>query len=147
MNDHIEARFIVFNDVAEMLLIEQVPDGWVPPGGGSEAGETPTQATIREVREESEIDIEIIKLLWCTETYNPEPDQLNLGYMFLGRVFGGELGSDERRAGFFPRSEFESLGAYKHIDWPDSIFWQLLKTEPIWPIMTRWGPRLLHEFR
>ena len=143
MNHRIEARVIVFNEAEEMLLIEQVPGWWIPPGGGGEKGETPTQAAIREVREESGIDVEIVKLLWCTEAYDAEYDQLNLGYVFLGHVIGGQLSSDEHCASFFPRSEFANLGVHKHVSWPDGIFWQLLKTDladydPM-------GPRLLHK--
>ncbi len=58
---------------------------------------------------------------------------------------GGELGSDEDYPGFFPRSEFANLGVYKHVDWPDGIFWQLLKTD-----LADYDPRghrLSHESR
>ena len=145
MNYRIEARVIIFNDIGKMLLVEQVPGWWIPPGGGSEAGETPTQAAIREVREESGIDVEIVRLLWCTETYDAEFDQLRLGYVFLGRIIGGKLGSDEHCAGFFSRSEFANLDVYKHVDWPDGILWRVLRTnltdyDPM-------GPRFLHESR
>jgi 8-oxo-dGTP pyrophosphatase MutT (NUDIX family) len=54
---------------------------WNFPGGGIEAGETPEEACIREVKEETGYDIAIIKLIHLE----------NNKYTYLANVVGGEL--------------------------------------------------------
>lgn len=57
----ISAAAIVVNDKNEILLIKGPRRGWEMPGGQVEEGESLSQAAIRETKEESGIDIEIIK--------------------------------------------------------------------------------------
>lgn len=67
-------------------------DLWTFPGGSIEAGETPEQAAIREVKEEVCLDIELLRLL-CRV---PRVTATGIYYCYLGRVIGGEarLGHD-----------------------------------------------------
>ena len=122
MNYRIAGRVIVPDDTGKILLVEQVVDFWIIPGGGVEEGETPSQAAIREVCEETGLGVELVKLLWCTENYNPEFDQLSLHLIYLGRRLAGKLGSGEFRAGFFDRSELERMER-----WPGGEFWKRLR--------------------
>ncbi|WP_456290027.1 NUDIX domain-containing protein [Paenibacillus sp. AK002] len=73
----------------EVLMVRQyVQRGdivWNYPGGGIEEGETPEEACIREVKEETGFEVEIIKLL----NYN------NDKYTFKAEIIGGALGLDK----------------------------------------------------
>ncbi|MGB4768748.1 MAG: NUDIX domain-containing protein [Candidatus Saccharimonas sp.] len=56
------------------------------PGGGIEAGETNEQATIREIKEEASLDIEVEKLV-----YELHHDNGDIHYYFLCRYLKGEI--------------------------------------------------------
>src|SRR5882724_11015002 len=50
----------VANDLGEILMIERSDNGlWAIPGGAQDIGETTSDAVVREVREETGIDIEV----------------------------------------------------------------------------------------
>ena len=50
---------IIFNDKNEVLLIKQNSGNWGFPKGHMEKGETEVQTAIREIKEETNVDIEI----------------------------------------------------------------------------------------
>jgi 8-oxo-dGTP diphosphatase len=99
----LSAAAIVVNDKNELLLIKGPRRGWEMPGGQVEEGESLSQAAIRETKEESGIDIEIIK--FCGIFQNVENSICNT--LFLAKPIGGELtiSSESSEVGFFPMEE------------------------------------------
>lgn len=63
---------------------------WIVPGGMIEEGEYSREAAVREVKEETGLDISVKKLLWVEEGKN-EKGQVGYIHYFLGEVIGGEL--------------------------------------------------------
>jgi non-canonical purine NTP pyrophosphatase (RdgB/HAM1 family) len=58
---HYTASALVFGTDDRVLLIDHVKSGlWLPPGGHIEPGETPAEAAVREVREETGVEARII---------------------------------------------------------------------------------------
>ncbi len=54
---------VIFDDHDRVLLCHRRDiDAWNLPGGGVEQGETPWDATVREVREEVGVDAEVVRL-------------------------------------------------------------------------------------
>src|SRR5690606_15241300 len=108
----VSAAAIVINDKNELLLIKGPRRGWEMPGGQVEEGESLTQAAIRETKEESGIDIEIIK--FCGIFQNVGNSICNT--LFLARPVGGALTISEESldAGFFPIEE-----ALDKVQWRD----------------------------
>lgn len=52
---------IVRDDAGRVLMIERADNGlWAVPGGAQDIGETTVQAAVRETREETGIDVEVI---------------------------------------------------------------------------------------
>jgi len=59
----VDVRAFVLKD-DKVLLVKERSDGlWTLPGGFADVGETPSQAVIRETKEESGFDVEVIRLL------------------------------------------------------------------------------------
>jgi ADP-ribose pyrophosphatase YjhB (NUDIX family) len=80
---------------------------WVLPGGAVEEGETPEEAAVREVREETALEVRLERLLFVD---GPRQDGSIVikspRYTFLGQVVGGVLCSQEDRAGGHPEKGF-----------------------------------------
>ena len=128
LNCSINTRVIVPDDAGRILLVEQNPeeDFWIIPGGRVEEAETPRQAAKREVREETGLDVDIIRLIWYTEQYYHEYNMLGLCFIYLGRVCAGELGAGEQHADFFSPSEMECMNVVPTSILPKGSFWKLL---------------------
>jgi ADP-ribose pyrophosphatase YjhB (NUDIX family) len=59
----VDVRGAVFRD-ARILLVREKEDGfWTLPGGWADAGESPSAAVVKEIREESGFDVEAVKVL------------------------------------------------------------------------------------
>jgi 8-oxo-dGTP pyrophosphatase MutT (NUDIX family) len=108
----VSAAAIVINDQNELLLIRGPRRGWEMPGGQVEEGESLSQAAIRETKEESGIDIEIIR--FCGIFQNVRNGICNT--LFLAKPVGGEfVQTDESlESGFFPINE-----ALNKVTWKD----------------------------
>ncbi len=97
---------VVFDDQERILLGHRRDmDLWDLPGGGADPGELPTEATIRETKEETGLDVEVVRLLGIGVR------ESLLGFVFLCRAVGGELTStDETDAvAFFARSDLPEM--------------------------------------
>jgi 8-oxo-dGTP diphosphatase len=98
---------------------EPEPGAWTLPGGGVDFGEHPDDAVIRELREESGLNGEIVELegvfshLYAGSPYADGADLHFLGVLYRVNVTGGELtdeveGSTDR-CGWFARDEVRGL--------------------------------------
>jgi len=59
----LDTRGIVFRDDRILLVQEREDGGWTLPGGWADIGESPSETTVREVREESGYETRAVKLL------------------------------------------------------------------------------------
>lgn len=90
---------MVLNNEHQILLVKSFKRGWEFPGGFVEQGESLRAAAVREVKEESGIDIQV------TGFYGIDQNVVNSTciVIFEGRAIGGKLTqSDENQdVGFF----------------------------------------------
>ncbi len=76
---------------------------WFLPGGGAQGDETAAEATVREMREETGLEVEILRLVGVylyTGEYKRDHN-----FVFACRVIGGHLridGGEIAQAGWFP---------------------------------------------
>ncbi|MDN7240737.1 NUDIX hydrolase [Planococcus sp. N028] len=108
----VSAAAIVLNEKQEILLIKGPRRGWEMPGGQVEEGESLKEATVREVKEESGIDIEIVK--FCGVFQNVHGSICNT--LFLAKPIGGQptTSSESLEVGFFPIEEALQLVTWKN---------------------------------
>ncbi|MGI6747332.1 MAG: NUDIX hydrolase [Thermoanaerobacteraceae bacterium] len=86
-------RVIVPDEEGNILMVKQMHEGndiWMVPGGGIEDGENSAEAAIREVFEETGLEIRIIRLLWHVEEVSETRGQRFVNF-FLGERTGGKL--------------------------------------------------------
>ena len=85
-------RVIVFDEYNRILMVRQDhPERtvWMVPGGGIEEGENSAQAAVREVLEETGLEVEILGLIWHVEEVSDRGQRFV--NFFKARVAGGEL--------------------------------------------------------
>jgi ADP-ribose pyrophosphatase YjhB (NUDIX family) len=105
---------------ARVLLVrrgaEPLKGHWTLPGGMLEVGEALTAGTVREVREETGLDVEPIELIELLDRIHREGNRVRYHYViadYLCRVTGGELraASDANAVRWVERSEWNSHSA------------------------------------
>jgi len=114
MENNIRIRIgVVLVKDGKILLIKQRKDDkeyWLVPGGGVDYGEKISVCAKREIKEETNLDIELKHFLFPYESININKGKHVLNFFFLAEILGGELelGKEENLVDlkFF---EFEKL--------------------------------------
>jgi ADP-ribose pyrophosphatase YjhB (NUDIX family) len=110
---------VIENDAGEILMIERSDNGnWALPGGAIDLGESMSQAGIRETKEETGIDCEILGVLGIYTdpkhiilyTSNGEARQ-EFSILLRGRATGGmpRPSSESTHVRWIPQSELSTL--------------------------------------
>lgn len=81
---------IIF-DEDKILVIQQKKGHWGFPKGHVEEGETEVETAIREIKEETNLDVEINEKYRYVETYSPEEDIVKDVVFFVAKKIGGEI--------------------------------------------------------
>ena len=68
-------------------------DIWMVPGGGIEEGETAVETAVREMKEETNLDVEVGRMVWHVEEVDPSRPERGQRFVnfFLAKIVGGEL--------------------------------------------------------
>ena len=103
-HDHfVSAAALVSNDAGKILLVRSPRRGWEYPGGMIEPGESVTDGLLREIREESGVDAEILSYVGFCK--NVGSDGVN--HDFRCRYVSGSLrtSSESPEVGWFSPEE------------------------------------------
>jgi len=91
------------------------PPGWALPGGFVDYGESLESAAIREAKEETSLDVELIGQLGAYSDPTRDPRQHNISYVFVARAKGEPIpGDDAKGIGIFKRENLPENLAFDH---------------------------------
>ncbi|MFH1399536.1 MAG: NUDIX domain-containing protein [Candidatus Woesearchaeota archaeon] len=98
---------------------ENYRDRWVIPGGGVKWGEETRYAALRELKEETGIDAEIVRFIGFKEIINLPGNYHAVLFFFLGKAKHLEVkgGDDLSEARFFSCEEIKKLKVAESVEW------------------------------
>ena len=133
----VDVRGVVFSNDAILLVKELRDNRWTLPGGWADIGDSPAEATEREVREESGYVVRATKLLACYDRnrHGHPPFVFHIYKLFFQcQLLGGQPANsaETSEARFFGQDEIPALSLprvtpaqidrffdhYRHSDWP-----------------------------
>ena len=82
-------------------------------------GETIKDTAVREIKEETGLEIEIVKFIGFQEILNLPEDYHRVVFYHLAKVIGGELrhSDDLSDAGFFSLEEIKKMNILESVEW------------------------------
>ncbi len=108
---------IIIETEKGIILIKRrnPPYGWALPGGFVDYGETLERAAIREAKEETSLDVELVSVLGAYSDPGRDPRHHTISYVFIARSRGIPRASDDAAeiGTFGPKSLPEDL-AFDH---------------------------------
>ncbi len=119
---------VIEDGAGKILLVKHIPERggfwqgkWICPGGALELGETIQEGIKREVREETELEIDLVAPLHPFDRIVRSKDEVTLHVIYidyLARVTGGELkpGSDVGEAIWIEKKRIPQIWEELHED-------------------------------
>jgi len=97
-----------------LLCLRNDGDFWNLPGGGLEKGESPWQGVIREVKEETGLDVKVLRLIGIYS----KPEKDDIVFSFECKIVGGKitLNDEAKNIQWFSFPEIPKNTFPKHIE-------------------------------
>lgn len=111
---HITVKAIVIYNHKILILKKVKPstDGlgyWELPGGGLEYGETPHEALVRELKEETDLDIRIIKPVYTFTAIRSDYQTVGIGFLTIPTNDKVTLSNEHTEYKFVSRDELQDF--------------------------------------
>jgi ADP-ribose pyrophosphatase YjhB (NUDIX family) len=126
----VDIRAAVLDDEQRILLVQEASTGeWTLPGGWADLNVSPAENAVKEVREESGIEVEVVKLmaLWDKDKQgHPRQPEHVYKLVFLCRMTGGKLTTSLETSGadFFRVEDLPTLCPHRAARHYLDLAWQ-----------------------
>jgi ADP-ribose pyrophosphatase YjhB (NUDIX family) len=99
-----------------LILRRNEPRQWAIPGGFCDYGESLEEAAVREAREETGLEVELVEQFHTYSDPRRDPRQHNITTVYLARSTGGRLQAqdDAKEIGVFSENELPPELAFDH---------------------------------
>ena len=100
-----------------IVLIERKnpPHGWALPGGFVDYGESLEEASLREAREETSLDVQLIEQFHTYSDPRRDPRHHTVSTVFIAKASGSPIGGDDaKRAEIFTEANLPSPLVFDH---------------------------------
>ncbi len=106
---------IKYMDGIILIKRKNPPEGWALPGGFVDYGETLENAAVREAREETGLDIKLIRQFHSYSDPVRDPRQHTISTVFIAEASGkAEAADDAIEAGIFKKDNLPDKMAFDH---------------------------------
>lgn len=108
---------IIIEIGSDIVLIERKnpPYGWAIPGGYIDYGESVEHAAVREAKEETSLDIELVSLLGVYSEPDRDPRHHTISTVFIAKAKGKPVASDDaKQIGLYQKETLPKNLAFDH---------------------------------
>ncbi len=113
----VDAVILLPGDRVVLVERRNEPRGWALPGGFVDEGETLEAAVVREAREETGLDVDLVEQFHAYSDPRRDPRGHTISTVFIGRATGLPVGADDAaRAEAFRWTELPHPLVFDHAD-------------------------------
>jgi len=118
----VDVRGALFRENKVLLVRERSDGKWTLPGGWADVNETPSQAVLKEIEQESGFTAQVLKLagVYDRKTRNHPPSVFYIWKLFfLCEITGGEarISNETDAVEFFPMDALPELSTGRSVQW------------------------------
>ena len=108
---------IELNEGIVLIKRKNPPEGWALPGGFVDYGETIESAALREAKEETGLDVELVRQFHSYSDPKRDPRHHTVTTVFVAKAQGNAVaGDDAKEAEIFRRDNLPEQIAFDHRD-------------------------------